>query len=105
MDFCFRLENDLLDKCLDKRDEIELEYSVNDLFIKEIQKIIDILRNRDKKIQLLMQIMEERFEKVWKLPWDLVKIIHSFTWNRDDLRDISSTVRVARQQFEMFLFQ
>ncbi len=68
------------------------EYSVSDIFIKEIQTLIDILRNRDKKIQVLMQIMEERFEKVWKLPWDLVKIIHSFTWNRDDFRDISSNV-------------
>ncbi len=84
---------------------MEIDSSEKHQFIEEIRRLFEMLRNRDKKIQLLMQIMEERFEKVWKVPWDLVKIIHSFTWNRDDLRDISSTVRVARQQFEMFLFQ
>ncbi len=97
INFRFRLENDLFDKCLDFHDESEEKeyvYSVKDSFIEEMRTVIDILKNRDTIIQLLMQIMEERFEKVWKLPWELVKIIHSFTWNIDDLRDISSKVRL-----------
>ncbi len=73
---------------------LEIDLSEKHEFIEEMKRIFDILKNRDKRIQFLMQIMEERFEKVWKLPWDLMKIIHSFTWNIDDLRDISSTVRI-----------
>ncbi len=40
-----------------------------------------------------MGIMEERFEKVWKLPWGLSGIIHSFMWDREDLLNISSKVK------------
>ncbi len=74
---------------------LEIYSSEKHAFIEEIKRILDILRNRDKRIQILMQIMEERFKKVWKLPWDLVKIIHSFTWKRDDLTDISSRVECS----------
>ncbi len=54
----------------------------------------EVLNKRDESIQFLMKIMDEKLVKVWKLPWDLVKIIHSFTWNKEDVKDISSKVCV-----------
>ncbi len=37
--------------------------------------------------------MEERFEKVWDIPWPIVGIIHGYTWKWEDLTRITSKVR------------
>ncbi len=56
----------------------------------DLKPLYDVWEGRDKYIQNLMRIIEERLEKCWKLPWSLVGIIHSFMWDREDLSIISS---------------
>ncbi len=40
-----------------------------------------------------MMVIDERFEKVWKLPWVLGGIIHGYLWDREDLLNITSKVK------------
>ncbi len=70
----------------------EKEKSSNAALIQEIKLVIEVLNKRDESIQFLMKIMDEKFEKVWGIPWELAQMIHSFTWNKEDVRDISSKV-------------
>ncbi len=58
--------------------------------VEDLQQIIDTLKRRDNIMQYAMQVMEERFEKVWDIPWSIVGIIHGYTWKWDDLLRISS---------------
>ncbi len=71
-------------------DLIDANFEVSGELVEEIENIIGILSKRDEIIQKSMQIMEEKFEKVWGIPWELVRIIHRYTWNRNDLKDITS---------------
>ncbi len=95
--FKFTLDKSVIEECFDESEK-KFECSLSDEFIEGIKQIIDILKNRDQIIQNCMQIMEERFEKVWRLPWVLMQIIHGYTWNRKDLRNISSKASIFSLQ-------
>ncbi len=65
---------------------------LNEEMMKELELLVELVKNRDERIAKTMQIMEEKFEKVWKVPWDLVKTIYSYFWRKDDLLRITSKV-------------
>ncbi len=66
---------------------------LNPLIYDACESLIETLKGRDEYIQKLMQLIEERFEKVWKLPWGLAGIIHGYLWDREDLLNISAKVK------------
>ncbi len=60
-------------------------FPANNTLIQEIKALMDVLNKRDESIQFLMKIMDNKFENVWKIPWELGQIIHDFTWNKEDV--------------------
>ncbi len=56
--------------------------------------LIDTLKGRDKYIQKLMMVIDERLEKVWKLPWVLGGIVHGYLWDREDILSITPKVNL-----------
>ncbi len=95
-----RIVREVLERNISTIEYVELElrfvpentFPQNSSIIEEIKALIDVSNKRDESIQFLMKIMDEKFRKVWKLPWELAQIIHGFTWNKEDVRDISSKV-------------
>ncbi len=70
--------------------DLSAEFPVYDALIEGLKAIINVLNKRDESVQFLMKIMDEKFENVWGIPWGLGQIIHSFVWNREDVRHITS---------------
>ncbi len=62
--------------------------------LREFELIAEALKGRDEYIKNIMGIMEERFEKVWNMPWPLMQIIHKYTWKWEDLLRINSKVLI-----------
>ncbi len=82
----FRFKLDLAKLSGRKRNKLISEIGEN------LKVIRDIMMGRDKYIQKIMIIMDERFEKKWKIPYSLGQLIHSYMWDRDDLLSISPKV-------------
>ncbi len=61
---------------------------------KPLMSLIETLKGRDKYIQNLMMVIDDRLEKVWKLPLVLGGIIHGYLWDREDLLNITSKVKL-----------
>ncbi len=59
----------------------------SDDLLEKVKALMDILSKRDEVVKSSIKMMDEKFEKVWKMPWEMVKIIHSYTWDRDDVRE------------------
>ncbi len=70
-----------------------LGWELSPKLIKSVKLLIETLKGRDENIQKLMQIIEEKFEKTWAIPWVLVRIIHGYLWDSEDLLNITSKVR------------
>ncbi len=56
------------------------------------------MERRDKSIQDLMILMDPKFEKVWDIPYGIVKIIYAFLWNANDLKHVSSNAIKPKQE-------
>ncbi len=72
---------------------------INPKLIENMKLLIETLKGRDKYIQGLMQIIEEKFEKVWGIPWASVRVVHGYLWDREDLLNISSKVKAIFSLF------
>ncbi len=68
------------------------------LFEKELTDIFQELKDRDNTIQQCMKEMDDKFGKHWKLPRELTRIIHSFTWSPFDLKNISANVKLPCEE-------
>ncbi len=76
-------------------EEIE-EVCLKKEVVEEISLIIDTLKNKDEAIRSLKKIMDEKFTKVWDVPWSLVHIIHTYMWSEPDLANLYSNSSVLK---------
>ncbi len=72
----------------------EVIVSLKKEVVEEIYLIIDTLKNKEETIRSLKKMMDEKFTKVWDVPWSLVHIIHSYMWCKEVLESLYSNSSV-----------